>query len=88
MTSKQESALKRFQALYACKRRFWNRNQSRAMAVCAKLHPATGGNLGLVHNWGNEQAKAAARYHVDLWRKFSDRIDAKISEAMRDYTRA
>ena len=44
-----------------------------SMALAAKAHPATGGNKTLVHNWGNDAARA-------VWQR-RDELDDKIRRA-------
>lgn len=54
----------------------------------ARLHPATGGHLGLVHNWGNDAARAAVREADKRWQRFSAWHDKRYRELARDDLRA
>jgi len=53
----------------------------------ARVHPETGGHIGLVHNWGNPAAREAVAQFWKSWRAYSDRIDARVNVLMRDYAK-
>ena len=57
-------------------------------ARLARLDPRTAGHLGLVHNWGNEKAKAAAGQASIRWQRFSEWHERRYRELMREDLRA
>lgn len=67
--------------------RRWRAHQDALRAKLARLDPRTGGNLGLVHNWGNEAARAAVEHADKRWRAFADKSDAIASRLMRDHVK-
>jgi hypothetical protein len=43
---------------YAQKNRLWKLHVNRTIKLAAIAHPETGGNWLMIHNWGNDQARA------------------------------
>lgn len=65
--------MKTLEALYVQHNRIYNRLTERARKRAKAAHPETGGEPLLVHNWGNETAKAA-------WAQMSETA-AKVQKA-------
>lgn len=53
-----------------------------------RLHPETNGMPGLVHNWGNEEARAMLRRSNERAWRFSDYSNRRYRELMRADVRA
>ena len=54
---------------YDQKNRLWTLCMDQGRRSAKKAHPETGGNPTLVHNWGNEAAKAAWERAWGRWYK-------------------
>ena len=63
----------------------WRAHCEALQAELARLHPATGGHIGLVHNWGNPAAREALARSWIRWRKFSDKCEAMGRELIRQH---
>lgn len=48
----------------------------------ARVHPETGGNHCLVHNWGNDEARAVWAWQGSLWASVKPAIDAAYHAAL------
>ncbi|CAB4187883.1 hypothetical protein UFOVP1166_8 [uncultured Caudovirales phage] len=58
----------------------WRLFCNRQIALARAAHPETGGHLGMVHNWGNDAAKAVVERGLDRWacisKAYDNRFDA------------
>ena len=50
-------------------------------ARAKRRHPATGGNHQLVHNWGNDEAKAIWHHSQRAWASISEAFDRAAAAA-------
>ena len=73
----------------ACQRkeRYWRAHCEALRNRVARLHPETGGHIGLVHNWGNPAAREAVAKAGAAWRRYADSADKRINALMRDYSK-
>lgn len=78
----------RLQTIGAKRVRAFRAHCGASRRLMAAAHPETGGNLGLVHNWGNEAARAIRARCDARWRAYADASDIASRNAMRDYVRA
>ena len=60
----------------------WERLGRLTRERIAKAHPDTGGHPGLVHNWGNPEARAILKASEERWRKIAKRFDAQYAAAI------
>lgn len=80
-------AFDRFQTLMARKRRAWATFTARQRKLGAVLDPRTGGHAGMIHNWGNDAARAALRRGWARWHAYAAAIEPAIDAAMREHCR-
>lgn len=52
-----------------------------------RVHPETGGHMGLVHNWGNAAAREAVARFWQSWRAYADSADRRINALMREFAK-
>lgn len=65
----------------------WRAHSEALRNRVARVHPETGGHLGLVHNWGNAAAREAVEKAESAWRRYADKADARINALMRAYAK-
>lgn len=56
--------------------RAWRAFCGRQRKLGALAHPATGGDAGLIHNWGNDEARAVVARGWARWRAYQAASDA------------
>lgn len=59
--------MKTTQQIYDQHSRIYRMLGARCQRLAANAHPETGGNVGLVHNWGNDAAKAIVADCDRIW---------------------
>lgn len=69
------------------KDRRWRAHSEALRNRVARVHPATGGHIGLVHNWGNAAAREAVTKANAAWRRYADSVDCRVNALMRAYSR-
>jgi hypothetical protein len=83
----RDEAFKAMQANGARRSKAWRLFCQRQKALARKADPATGGHLGMVHNWGNQAARDVVARGEGRWKRvqaaFDARYDALLS-VMRD----
>lgn len=76
----------RIGALVDRKNRAWRTFMRRTHKLAALADPRTGGNEMLVHNWGNDQARAVWAHGWERWRRYGAAFDRRY-RAMLDAAR-
>lgn len=71
----------------ARKNRAWRRFMSRTIRLAAIADPRTGGNELLIHNWGNDAAKAVWRDGWRRWHAYSKRAEVISRDLMMRHIR-
>lgn len=75
--STHPTAWDRLQVLLGKRSRAWATFTARQRKLGAALDPRTGGDAGLIHNWGNEAARAAMLRGWARWHAYSDASNAR-----------
>lgn len=73
----RNQAIQAMQANYQKRSKAWNLFCARQTALAKAAHPETGGHLGMVHNWGNDAAKAVIAAGDKRWAKISAAYDRR-----------
>jgi hypothetical protein len=73
------------QAVLQHKDRTWATFVRRQRVIGAALDPRTGGDGGLIHNWGTEEAREAMARGWKRWHAYDDASRARSRELMKRY---
>ena len=76
--------MKTIQEIYTRRTRAYQASTARATREAMAAHPATGGHWGMVHNWGNDEARAAIERHHVRWARLDAKFDRQYHKALHD----
>ena len=81
------NAYNKLQALIQRKNRLWAAHRAALCNRIARVHPATNGHIGLVHNWGNAAAREAVSKAQARWDSYQARYDREARALMLAHIR-